>query len=611
MCGIFGYVGKKNCKEIIFKGLKTLEYRGYDSSGIATISSEQNISIIKAKGKLKELEQRLDNLPDNDHIGIGHTRWATHGIANDTNAHPHSNANFAIVHNGIIENYKELKKELSSKGKVFKSKTDTEVVLHLLQVNYEESSCFIKAIKKTTQRLKGAYALGIIHKDAPKSIYLIKKDSPLVIGQGLDDNFFASDVLALNSHTKKVIFLEEERIARLENNNISIMSLEGNEVDYTVETLKQNLSCNEKDNYKHFMLKEIHEQPQIFATFMEKIYNPTSKKLNLQALGLNIPKDYDFERMVIVACGSAYYAGATGQYIVEDMLHIPVTMELASEFRYRRPHINEKTLVLAISQSGETADTIASIDYAKKHSCKTIAICNSHYSTISRMVDHCLQMEAGAEIGVASTKAFTTMILSIYSISLNFAYNKKLIKTEDLAQIFEALSSLPSQCQTILNQQSHLINLARKYYHMKNFIYVGRGINFPLALEGALKLKEISYIHAEGFAAGELKHGPIALIDQTSPVFAVAPQGEEHSKMLSNIEEISARNGLVLSMGYEDDIKLKDISTDFISIPKNNNKVAQAILSTIPLQLFAYYMAISLGTDVDQPRNLAKSVTVE
>ncbi|MBU0457366.1 MAG: glutamine--fructose-6-phosphate transaminase (isomerizing) [Nanoarchaeota archaeon] len=582
MCGIIGYIGKKEANRILISGLERLEYRGYDSAGVAIIDDNNNnenndnkINTNKVKGRVENL--KCKNIPGM--IGIAHTRWATHGRPSDANAHPFvdKTQDFAIVHNGIIENYLELKEELRKEGVSFTSDTDSEVIVHLIARNY--SNNIKEAVIKTVKKLQGAYAFCVIKNDK-KEIIGARNGSPLIVGVGEEENFLASDVSAVVEYTKKVIYLGDFQIAEVKNDSLNIYDFNGDEKEIEIKTIDWNLELAQKDGYKHFMLKEIFEQPKVIEDTLK--------------VKMDIKKD--FSKIIMVACGTASYAGLVGKYLIEKIAKIPVTYEIASEFRYREPLIDENDLVIAISQSGETADTLAAIRLAKEKGAKTLGLINVVDSTIAREVDDVLYTRAGPEIGVASTKAFISQLILIYKLAFKLAGKEFYF---DLNKFKETLS---------LNEK--LKELAKKYFLYQNFLYIGRNTSFPLALEGALKLKEISYIHAEAYPAGELKHGPIALVSEDMPTLAICPMDEVYLKTFSNIEEIKARDGKVISIATEGDQKIKEISDDIIYVPKVE-EIFYPLLITIPLQLFAYHIADLKECDIDKPRNLAKSVTVE
>ena len=610
MCGIMGYVGKKPCVDLIYDGLKKLEYRGYDSAGIAVLSNG-HVELVKSEGKLVNLAARLKELPTNVYTGMGHTRWATHGPPTRDNAHPHALPHVAIIHNGIIENYMELKAHLQSKGVRFASQTDTEVVLHILDEKLKEHADPKKAILSMLGHLKGAYALTIMIAREPHSLYVVKQGSPGVIGLGKDENYFASDALALLAHTNRMMFLNDGEMAHMTPEGVKVFDFEGRPVERAAAQLDWSPASIEKAGYRHFMLKEIHEQPIVIANTISRFVNKHSRTIDSDALGLSSIDLKKVDHVIIVACGSAYHAGVTARYAMEIYMGVPVAVELASEFRYRHPFLRPSTLIVAVSQSGETIDTLEGVKHAASKGCQVFTVCNVRFSAIPRASTSTLLMEAGPEIGVASTKAFTSQILCLYMVALAAGKLRGTIDQQVYDDAIDSLNLLPPLVEKAVSASSRIEELAAKYYESTSCLFIGRGPSSAIALEGALKLKEISYIHAEGYAGGELKHGPIALIDKHLPVVAVAPQDSYHAKMLSNIEEIRAREGLIIGVGAEGDKSLQSLSADYMPCPQSDDETLQAILSTVPLQLFAYHVAVKRGTDVDQPRNLAKSVTVE
>ncbi|NRA44625.1 MAG: glutamine--fructose-6-phosphate transaminase (isomerizing) [Oligoflexales bacterium] len=610
MCGIIGYNGKKPCVDLIYSGLQKLEYRGYDSSGVAVLANDK-INLVKQKGKLSHLLPFLGSLPQDASLGMGHTRWATHGVPSTENAHPHGEERVSIVHNGILENYNELKIKLLEKGQRFLSETDSEVIVHLLHDELEVVADVRKAILNIVDKLQGAYALGIMVHDHPDDVYVVKQASPLVIGVGEGENFFASDALALLAHTKKFIFLSDGEIARIGKDGVEIWDFYGAKKEPNIVTVDSSEASLEKGGYRHYMLKEIYEQPTVLANTIQRMVCKDQNSFDEKLLCSDKINLTNIRKVHVVACGTAYYAGMMGKYILEPKLEIPVEVELASEFRYRDSFIDDKTLIIAVTQSGETADTLASIKHAKSKGCKTLAICNVPYSSIPRECDATIYMEAGPEIGVASTKAFTSMVLNFYLLGLAWGQRMGTQSQTQLQNSLESLVKLPSLIEQALSHEALISEIAGSYFEDHHCLFVGRGHQYPIALEGALKLKEISYIHAEGYAGGELKHGPIALIDRSMPVLAIAPPLSDYEKVISNLEEIYAREGRILGLGLADDQKLKALCSHVIPCPFIDDPALQAILCSVPLQLFAYSMAIHRGTDVDQPRNLAKSVTVE
>ncbi|MDP2940450.1 MAG: glutamine--fructose-6-phosphate transaminase (isomerizing) [Candidatus Omnitrophota bacterium] len=609
MCGIIGYVGEKDASPILINGIQRLEYRGYDSSGIAVLRNGK-IHLRKTKGKIKELLSVLEKrrLPTSA-IGISHTRWATHGKPSVQNAHPHLDCShkIALVHNGIIENYEILKSRLKKTGHKFISETDTEVIVHLIEENYKGN--LEQAVSKSVSNLKGSYALGVVCLDEPEKLVAARLGSPLIIGLGKNENFIASDVPAILEHTKKVIFLEDKQVACLTKDKISIFNLKGTSLKPKIDTVKFDLSSAQKENFPHFMLKEIFEQPKVLASIIARFIKDNTK-IDLRELNLSLAYLRGIENIVIVACGTAFHAGLIGKYIIEEFTRIPVWVDLSSEFRYRKPILRDKTLVIAISQSGETADTLAAVKEAKKQGLKVLSICNVVGSSLTRESDAIFYTHAGPEIGVASTKAYTAQLMSLYLLALYLSQIKTTLNKKSYKNILTELKKIPSLQEDILKNHQAIINIANRHSHFGCFLYLGRNINFPSALEGALKLKEISYIPAEGYAAGEMKHGPIALIDEYRAVVCIAPSSAIYEKMVSNIQEIRARKGRVIALATEGNSHIKDFADKVIYLPYAPEFLSPLIVA-LPLQLLAYYIAVKRGCDVDQPRNLAKSVTVE
>ncbi len=611
MCGVIGYVGTKPCVDFLFQSLKKLEYRGYDSTGIATLTPKEGLRVIKSEGKLDKLQPHLNSLPSHATMGLGHTRWATHGVPSQKNSHPHAYQGTAIIHNGILENYKDLKAELVGKGSSFISDTDSEVFVHILLDELKTTPDMRQALIKLLPQFRGAYALGVLSDHDPEAFYLIKQGSPVVIGLGENENFFASDAVALGERTSRFIFLEDGEFARISKDKVSIWNFDGKEIHREAVRLEWSPTQVEKHGHRHYMLKEIYEQPAVIANIIERFYDPVRKQVSIDKLNIANLDLARIDRVQILGCGTAYYAGLMGKYLLEPALKLPVSVELASELRYRDPYLDSKTLVIAMTQSGETADTLACVKLAKKMGAQVLSICNVRFSSIARESTAVLYMEAGPEIGVASTKAFTAMVLDLYFFAIAAA---RLRGSYDSAQEQKALAhvlTLPTLADQTLSREKQIAAVARKYFEVSSCLFVGRGFSFPLALEGALKLKEISYIHAEGYAGGELKHGPIALIDRNMVVISVVPMDRHREKMLSNIEEIRARDGKIVGIGCVDDHHFQSLSDDFIPCAQIDDEGLQALLSIIPMQLFAYTVAVLRGTDVDQPRNLAKSVTVE
>jgi glucosamine--fructose-6-phosphate aminotransferase (isomerizing) len=609
VCGIVGYIGKKNAVDVILKGLKKLEYRGYDSAGIAVVVDKE-LYIRRSVGKLCNLSASLEKNPVNANIGIGHTRWATHGKPSEENAHPHMDPtkSIVIVHNGIIENYVELRAKLQIYGQEFKSETDTEVIAHLIKKHYKNN--LLHATQKTLSEVRGSYALGIVCKDEPDKIICARRDAPLIIGVGKGENFIASDIPALLPYTRDMIFLENGDIAEITADKIIIKDIKDNIINREMKNIQWDAAQAEKDGYKHFMLKEIFEQPRtIEDTFRGRIY-PDEGKVYIEEVKLKEEYIRNISNIYVVACGTAYYAGLVSRFLFENFSKIPTEVDIASEFRYREPILNEKTLVVIISQSGETADTLAALRLAKSKGCQTLAVCNVLGSSISREAMHVIYTHCGPEIGVASTKAFTGQLTALYIFALDLASKKGKLTNEELKKYLKELWEIPLKISEFLKNTESVQAIAKVFAHKRDFLYLGRYVNYPVALEGALKLKEISYIHAEGYAAGEMKHGPIALIDESMPIVAIVVESKVYEKTISNIEEAKARGGTIIVVANESDKEIRDKSDYIICVPKTDEFVSP-IMTVIPLQLLAYYISVFLGCDVDQPRNLAKSVTVE
>jgi len=601
MCGIVGYVGNSEALPILLSSLERLEYRGYDSAGVA-LAENGDIFIQKEVGKIRELVKALWGKSFKSNCGIGHTRWATHGIPSLENAHPHLDPTgaFAIVHNGIIENYKELKQELIDQGHTFLSQTDTEVVIHLLAKYYDGD--LLEAVQKTIELLKGAFAFAVITKYEPEKIVGVKQGSPLVVGIGNDENFLASDIPAILPYTKQVIVLDDKEIVDVNKNSVSIYTFDGSIKTKHPIFVPWDIVSAEKSGYKHFMLKEIYEQPRVISDTVRGFLSED----------ISFPFDIkSIDRIVMSACGSSYNASLIGKYLIERYTKIPVEVGYASEQRYEDIPINENTLFIAISQSGETADTRFAAQYAKENGAKLLSIVNVVGSSLDRESDYSLYTHAGPEIGVAATKTFSAQIAVLYGLSVYMGYSKDILSYEEYSDKINSLAHIPSKMEDFLQGADLNGELYKELSSSKNAIYLGRGFSFPIALEGALKLKEISYIHAEGYAAGEMKHGPIALIDDSMPVIFVAPKDKLYEKTVSNIEEVLARKAKLIVIGNVSDNHLKSISKHFIGIPDIDEPDLYSLLTVIPLQLIAYEVANRLGLDVDQPRNLAKTVTVE
>ena len=615
MCGIVGYIGHREAYPIVIKGLQRLEYRGYDSAGIALYDGT-DIKLSKTKGKVSDLKERLENeISTSGTLGIGHTRWATHGVPNDVNSHPHysNSGDLVIIHNGIIENYDALKKELVKRGYTFKSDTDTEVLVNLIEdVKKNENIKLGKAVQIALNQVIGAYAIAVFDKNKPNEIVVAKLGSPLAIGIGEDEFFIASDASPFIEFTKNAVYLEDEQMAIIRRGkDIKVRKIKGDSlVDPYIQELQLNLEQIEKGGYDHFMLKEIYEQPEaILDTFRGRLLS-SEAVIKLAGVEDNMKKFLAADRIIVVACGTSWHAGLVSEYIFEDLARIPVEVEYASEFRYRNPVITEKDIVIAISQSGETADTLAAIKLAKSKGAFVFGVCNVVGSSIARETDAGAYTHAGPEIGVASTKAFTTQITVLTLIALRLARAKGAISSSEFRHHLIELETIPSKVKEALESDGYVQTIADIYKDAKNFLYLGRGYNFPVALEGALKLKEISYIHAEGYPAAEMKHGPIALIDEHMPVVVIATKKGHYEKVVSNIQEIKSRKGKIIGIVTKGDKSVKELADHVIEVPETIESLTP-LLTTIPLQLLSYHIAVMLDKNVDQPRNLAKSVTVE
>lgn len=609
MCGIVGYIGERQASSILVEGLSKLEYRGYDSAGVAIINESNNIDVKKCKGRLANLEEQLNEKPIEGMIGIGHTRWATHGEPSDVNSHPHSNEKqtISVVHNGIIENYIELREWLIKEGYTFKSETDTEVVPHL--VDYYYNGNLLEAVMKTVKKLEGSYALGVVTSEEPDKVVAVRKDSPLIVGLGEGESFIASDIPAVLNHTRDVYLLEDNEFVLMDKNGVSLFDTEGNKIEKEVFHVTWDAAAAEKGGFDHFMIKEIYEQPKaIRDTMTSRIVKNESIKLD----DITITKEQikNIDKIYIVACGTAYHAGIVGKYAIEKLTRIPVEIEVASEFRYRDPIINEKTLMIVISQSGETADTLAALREAKRQNARVIAVTNVVGSSVSREADDVLYTWAGPEIAVASTKAYETQLIAMYIIALFFAENKETLSEEEIENIKEEMLALPEKVEKVLEGKEKIKEFAANICNNKNMFLLGRGLDYAVALEGALKIKEVSYIHSDAYAAGELKHGPIALIEDGTVVIALATQERLFEKMVSNVKEVTTRGANVFGIAMEGHTEIEKTVNESYYIPRTIEVLAP-ILSVVPMQLMSYYTAIEKGCDVDKPRNLAKSVTVE
>jgi len=615
MCGIVGYIGPRDAYPIIIEGLKRLEYRGYDSAGIALFDGT-DLNVCKTKGKVVDLETRLEKeISQNGNIGIGHTRWATHGVPNDVNSHPHysNSGNLVIIHNGIIENYESLKKELITRGYTFQSDTDTEVLVNLIEdVKKQENVKLGQAVQIALNQVVGAYAIAVFDKTQPKEIVIARLGSPLAIGVGKDEFFIASDASPFIEYTQNAIYLEDEEMAIIRlHKDIKIRKIKDDSlVAPYVQKLQMNLDQIEKGGFDHFMLKEIFEQPKAITDTYRGRLNREEAIIKMSSVEDNMKRFLNADRIIIVACGTSWHAGLVAEYIFEDLARIPVEVEYASEFRYRNPIITEKDVIIAISQSGETADTLAAIKLAKSKGAFVFGVCNVVGSSIARETDTGAYTHAGPEIGVASTKAFTTQITVLTLIALRLARAKGTISSSDFRLHLLELEMIPKKIEKVLESDDHIKMIANIYKDVHNFLYLGRGYNFPVALEGALKLKEISYIHAEGYPAAEMKHGPIALIDENMPIVVIATKKGHYEKVVSNIQEIKSRKGKIIGIVTEGDVDVRALADHVIEVPETLESLSP-LLTTIPLQLLSYHIAVMLGKNVDQPRNLAKSVTVE
>ena len=609
MCGIIGYIGSKSVVPILVEGLKKLEYRGYDSAGIAVVNGDQ-IQVRRVKGKISELEKSLEKAPLNGSYGVGHTRWATHGRPCEENAHPHQDCtgSLVVVHNGIIENYLRLKRKLKEEGHTFRTETDTEVIAHLVEKYFKGS--LEEAVLHTVQEIEGAYAIAVLSTQDKGKIVAVKSGPPAVVGLGEGEYFISSDINPLLSHTQNIVFLEDEEMAVIEPQGVKFSDLKGNVLKKKVDQISWSPLMIEKSGFKHFMLKEIMEQPQVVRDTLQGRISLDSGKICLEETGISSKRLEKIERVVIIACGTSYHAGLVGKCFIEALAQIPVDVEFASEYRYRDLILDEKALVIVISQSGETADSLAALRAVKEKNPLSLSICNVVNSSIARNTDRVLYTHAGPEIGVAATKTFSAQMTALALIALHLAQIKGRLDEKTRLSFIEDLLRIPHQMENILNQSDSIEDLALKFISFSHFLYLGRWVSFPVALEGALKLKEISYIHAEGYPGGEMKHGPIALIDEKMPTMVIVPKDRVYDKMLSNISEIKTRGGYLLAVAFEDDKEIQDRVDKVIPIPPIN-PLFTPFLTTLPLQLFAYYIAAKRGADVDQPRNLAKSVTVE
>jgi len=609
MCGIIGYIGPRETKEVLLEGLRRLEYRGYDSAGVA-LFHEGKVVIRRAMGKLKELERKTEGEKFNGSLGIGHTRWATHGKPSETNAHPHKAGGVVVVHNGIIENYLALKNILAAEGHTFKSETDTEILCHLIQRYLFKGEKLEEAVRQALLQVHGSYAIAVLYEGENDKLIAARKESPLILGLGEKDHFVASDIPAILPYTRKMIFLEDGEMAVVQEKRVKISTLWGETRQRAPKQILWDPVTAEKGGYKHFMLKEIFEQPRAIVDTVRGRVSLEDGKVFLEGAGLNSKVLKDIRRVCIVACGTSYHAALVGKFMIEELSRVPTEVDLGSEFRYRNPIVGSQDLLVAISQSGETIDTLAAFREGKRKGMRTLSICNVVDSSLARESDGVFYTHAGPEIGVASTKAFTTQLVGLFLLALYLAENRETLGRQTAKELLEELLKVPHYIQQTLELNPQIEALAKKYMNARDFLYLGRGVNYPIALEGALKLKEISYIHAEGYPAGEMKHGPIALIDEDMPVVVLAPKGQTHEKILSNIEEVRARDGKVIALTNPSCQEVVSKARDAILVPETHPFLAP-ILLTVPLQLLAYNVAVLKGTDVDQPRNLAKSVTVE
>ena len=614
MCGIVGYIGKRDAYPVLVKGLKRLEYRGYDSAGMALINGQDQLNVYKTKGRVSDLEHFVEDKDTSGSIGIAHTRWATHGEPSQVNAHPHysSSGNLALIHNGIIENYATLKERLQQKGVTFLSNTDTEVLVQLIEyVQLSNKLDLLTALQLALHEVIGAYAIALLDRRQPDTILVARKSSPLVVGIGQDEFFFGSDATPIVEYTDKVVYLEDNEIAVMRRGQeLKVVDLDNVKMKPEVQTIEMNLGQLEKGGYPHFMLKEIFEQPDCINDCMRGRVNVESTNVALSAVIDHRERLLNARRFIIVACGTSWHAGLIGKQLIESLCRIPVEVEYASEFRYRNPVISSEDVVIAISQSGETADTLAAVQLAKERGAFIYGICNVVGSSIARATHTGSYIHVGPEIGVASTKAFTGQVTVLTMLALALAKEKGAIQDSQFLEIVQELNLVPAKMKQVLSKNQAIAELSRIFTYAHNFLYLGRGYNYPVALEGALKLKEISYIHAEGYPAAEMKHGPIALIDTEMPVVVVATKNAMYEKIISNIQEIKARKGKVIALVSEGDTEIAAIADDCIEIPKII-ECLEPLITTIPLQLLAYHIAVCKGKDVDQPRNLAKSVTVE
>ena len=609
MCGIMGYVGHREAAPLLFQGLKRLEYRGYDSAGIAAFTNG-HIAIRRAVGKLAQLDQLLQAEPLPGSVGIGHTRWATHGPPSEENAHPHRAGDVVVIHNGIIENYLELRHELMGKGRTFSSETDTEVIAHLIDQYLQEGHSFREATRAALRHLSGSFALVALSERDPETLLTAKNATPIVIGLGEEESFVASDIPALLDYTRRVLFLDDGEMAEVSRQGVALSDFSGRPIEREPRHISWDPITAQKSGYKHFLLKEIHEQPQAIIDTMRSRILEESGEVALGELADRLPALDAVKRATLVACGTAWHACLVGKFLLEELAGLPTEVDYGSEFRYRPTPLDTDSLVLAVSQSGETADTLAALEGGKNKGASTLAVCNVVDSSIARKSDMVVYTHAGPEISVASTKAFTTQLTTLYLLALHLGQRRGVLSRDRSRKLIEDIVTLPALVQATLEKTKAIGKIAKKYGHASDFLYLGRGINYPIALEGALKLKELSYIHAEGYPAGEMKHGPIALIDEQMPVVVLLPKDPVYEKTLSNMKEVEARGGRIIALTDAPSPELEEIAWEIIQVPTTNHLIMPILLS-IPLQLLAYHVAVYRGTDVDQPRNLAKSVTVE
>ncbi len=610
MCGIIGYVGYREAAPLLIQGLKRLEYRGYDSAGVAVFNNENSVVVRRSVGKLSNLDQLLRDNPVHGTVGLGHTRWATHGRPSEENAHPHRAGKVIVIHNGIIENYLELRHELAAKGHVFTSETDTEVISHLIDQYLQEGSSFSEATRMALRRLEGSFAIVALCEGDPQRILTAKNATPIVIGFGEGENFIASDIPALLDYTRQVAFLDDGEMAEVTRDGVAFFDFHGRPIERVPRQITWDAITAQKGGYKHFLLKEIHEQPQAIIDTMRGRLLAEEGDVALGELDPHVSFLDTVQRMTLVACGTAWHACLEGKFFLEELASLPAEVDYGSEFRYRHTPIDKHTAIVAVSQSGETADTLAALEWGKTHGAKTFAICNVIDASIPRKADMVIYTHAGPEMSVASTKAFTTQLTALYLFAVYLGRRRGALDPEKGHKLINDLVNLPTLMREVLAKEKAIEKIAKKYGQAKDFLYLGRGVNYPIALEGALKLKEISYIHAEGYPAGEMKHGPIALIDENMPVVVLLPKDPVYAKTLSNMKEVEARGGRIIAITDTVSPELEEIAWEIIQVPTTNH-LLMPILLTIPLQLLAYHIAVYRGTDVDQPRNLAKSVTVE